>query len=135
MWCAQMKGIGISAVWCERAAKIPVAPTSKTKSEPRPGFPYIEASHGRINFKVGQEKKAFALMDADFSLWQDSENTWSMRLKAQPMRTNSNLSDTGILRAEGSWQRSPTLGETPGKFQFAMGKRTTWTVHQARHRK
>lgn len=102
----------------ERAAKVPVAPTSKTKSEPRPGFPYIEARHGRINFKLGQEKKAYALMDADFSLWQDSENAWSMRLKAQPMRTNSNLSDTGILRAEGSWQRSATLGETPVNFNL-----------------
>ena len=117
----------------ERAAKIPVAPTSKAKSEPRPGFPYIEASHGRINFKLGQEKKAFALMDADFSLWQDSENTWSMRLKAQPMRTNSNLSDTGILRAEGSWQRSATLGRDSGKFQFAVGKCATRPVHQAGH--
>ena len=57
-------------------------------------------------------------MDADFSLWQDSENAWSMRLKAQPMRTNSNLSDTGILRAEGSWQRSATLGETPVNFNL-----------------
>lgn len=102
----------------ERAARVPVAPTGKTKSEPRPGFPYIEASHGRINFKLGQEKKAFALMDADFSLWQDSENAWSMRLKAQPMRTNSNLSDTGIVRAEGSWQRSATLGETPVNFNL-----------------
>ncbi|HEY2362382.1 MAG TPA: AsmA family protein, partial [Candidatus Angelobacter sp.] len=102
----------------ERAAKIPVAPTSKAKSEPRPGFPYIEASNGRINFKLGQEKKAYALMDADFSLWQDSENAWSMRLKAQPTRTNSNLSDTGILRAEGSWQRSATLGETPVNFNL-----------------
>jgi len=102
----------------ERAAKNPVAPTGKAKTEPRPGFPYIEASNGRINFKLGQKKKAFALMEADFSLWQDSENTWSMRLKAQPMRTNSNLSDTGTIRAEGSWQRSPTLGETPVNFNF-----------------
>ncbi len=100
----------------ERAAKIPVAPTSKTKSEPRPGFPYIEASNGRINFKLGQEKKAFALMNADFSLWQDSENAWSVRLKAQPMRTDSNFSDTGTLRVEGSWQRSATLRETPLSF-------------------
>ena len=102
----------------ERAAKNPVAPTSKAKTEARPGFPYIEANNGRVNFKLGQEKKAFALMDADFSLWQDSENTWRMRLKAQPMRTNSNLSDTGTLRAEGSWQRSATLHETPVNFNF-----------------
>jgi hypothetical protein len=102
----------------ERAAKNPVAPTGKAKTEPRPGFPYIEASNGRINFKLGQEKKAFALTDADFSVWQDSENTWSMRLKAQPTRTNSNLSDTGILRAEGSWKRSATLAETPVSFNL-----------------
>jgi hypothetical protein len=102
----------------ERASKIPIAPTSKAKSEPRAGFPYIEASNGRINFKLGQEKKAFALTDADFSVWQNSENAWSMRLKARPVRTDSNLSDTGILRAEGSWQRSVTLGETPLLFNL-----------------
>ena len=42
----------------ERAAKIPVAPTSKAKTERRPGFPYIEADRGRINFKFGSGKKA-----------------------------------------------------------------------------
>jgi len=41
----------------ERAAKTPVAPTAKARSEVRPGFPYIEADHGRINFKFGPEKK------------------------------------------------------------------------------
>jgi AsmA-like protein len=102
----------------ERAAKSPVAPTGKTKSEPRPGFPYIEASNGRINFKLGQEKKAYILTDADFSVWQDSENGWSMRLKARPIRTDSNLSDTGTVRAEGSWQRAALLGETPLNFNF-----------------
>ena len=102
----------------ERAAKVPVAPTAKTNREPRPGFPYIEASNGRINFKLGQEKKAFALTDADFSVWQDSENAWSMRLKAQPTRTNANLSDTGTLRVEGSWQRSSTIAETPLDFRL-----------------
>ncbi len=100
----------------ERAARIPVAPTSKTNRETRAGFPYIEASNGRINFKLGQEKKAFALMDADFSLWQDSENAWSMRLTAQPTRTDSNLSDTGTLKMEGSWQRAIALRETPLNF-------------------
>ena len=74
----------------ERAAKIPVAPTSKAKTEKRPGFPYIEADRGRINFKVGPEKKPYALIDADFALWQDSENAWGMRLQAQPVRTDFN---------------------------------------------
>ena len=52
----------------ERAEKIPVAPTAKPKTERRPGFPYVEASRGRINFKFGAEKRPYALMDADFSL-------------------------------------------------------------------
>ena len=81
----------------ERAAKTPVAPTAKTRSEARPGFPYIEADHGRINFKFGQEKKPYTLTEANFALWQDSENAWGIRLKAQPTRTDFNLSDTGVL--------------------------------------
>jgi AsmA family/AsmA-like C-terminal region len=100
----------------EHTAHISVAPTSKARSGPRPGFPYIEADRGRINFKFGPEKKPYALTDADFALWQDSENTWAMRLKAQPVRTDFNLSDTGLLRVSGTWQRAATLHETPLQF-------------------
>lgn len=100
----------------ERADRTPVAPTSKSKNEIRPGFPYIEADQGRINFKLGQEKKPYALTDANFSIWQDSENTWGMRLRAQPVRTDFNLSDTGTVRVSGSWQRARTLRETPVQF-------------------
>jgi AsmA-like protein len=102
----------------ERTAKIAVAPTSKTRSERRPGFPYIEADRARINFKFEQEKKPYALTNADFSLWQDTENTWSMRLKAQPLRTDFNLTDTGVLRVSGSWQRALSLHETPLEFSL-----------------
>ena len=100
----------------ERAASTPVAPTAKTRSEVRPGFPYIEADHGRINFKFGQEKKPYSLTEANFALWQDSENAWGVRLRAQPMRTDFNLSDTGRLAIDGSWQRSANLHETPVQF-------------------
>ena len=100
----------------QRAAETPVAPTGKAKSEARPGFPYIEASDARINFKFQHEKLPYALTDADFSLWQDSENTWGMRMEAQPVRTDFNLSDTGTLKISGSWQRAASLGDTPLKF-------------------
>src|SRR5712692_9587358 len=100
----------------ERAAKTPVAPTAKARSEVRPGFPYIEADHGRINFKFGPEKKPYALTEANFALWQDSENVWGVRLTAQPMRTDLNLSDTGVLEVDGSWQRAANLHETPLQF-------------------
>ena len=102
----------------ERAAKIPIAPTGKAKTERRPGFPYIEADRGRINFKSGPEKTPYALIEADFALWQDSENAWGMRLQAQPVRTDFNISDTGMLKVSGSWQRAPTLRETPLQFSL-----------------
>ncbi len=100
----------------ERAAKTPVAPTTKARNEARPGFPYIEANHGRINFKFGQEKTPYTLTEANFALWQDSENAWGVRLRAQPRRTDFNLSDTGLLEVDGSWQRAASLHETPLQF-------------------
>src|SRR5271169_1294428 len=100
----------------ERTAHIPLAPTGKAKTEPRPGFPYIQATSARINFKNGPEKKPYALTNADFSLWQDSENSWGVRLKAQPIRSDLNLNDTGVLRVNGTWQRAATLRETPLQF-------------------
>jgi len=119
----------------ERAASTPVAPTSKTRREARPGFPYIEADHGRINFKFGQEKKPYSLIEANFALWQDSENTWGMRLKAQPKRTDFNLSDTGLLAVDGAWQRSANLHETPVQFTLQwegaqLGQVTKLTLGQ-----
>jgi hypothetical protein len=39
-----------------------------------------------------------------------------MRLTAQPVRTDFNLTDTGTLQVNGTWQRSGTLSETPLKF-------------------
>jgi hypothetical protein len=102
----------------ERAAKLPVAPTSKRKTESRPGFPYIEADRGRINFKFGPEKKPYALTEADFAVWQDSEDAWGMRLKAQPIRTNFNLTDTGMVTVNGTWRRATTVRETPLEFSL-----------------
>jgi hypothetical protein len=102
----------------ERAAKNPVAPTAKPKGEARPAFPYIEADQARINFKFGQEKKPYALTNAEVALWQDSENTWGIRLKAQPVRTDFNLSDLGLLRMEGAWQRAASLPATPMRFSL-----------------
>jgi hypothetical protein len=102
----------------ERTSSTTVAPTAKSPRESRPAFPYIEADRGRINFKLGQEKKAFTLTEADYAFWQDSENAWGMRLKARPVRTDFNLSDTGQIKVSGTWQRAATLRQTP--LQFSM---------------
>ena len=97
----------------ERSAHIPAAPTGKPASERRPAFPYLEATNARINFKIRQAKKSWALTDADVALWQDSENSWGARMKAQPVRTDFNLTDTGIIQANATWQRASSLGDTP----------------------
>jgi hypothetical protein len=102
----------------ERTARTPLAPTAKSKLEARPGFPYIEASSGRINFKAGPEKKPYAMLNADFTLWQESENTWGVRLRAEPLRTDMSLSDTGLLRMNGTWRRAGSLRETPLQFSL-----------------
>ncbi len=118
---------GVNGGWnlealIERTAHASLAPTAKAKSEPRPAFPYIQASSARINFKQGSEKKPYALINADFSLWQDSENAWGLRLKAQPTRTDLNLSDTGILQVNGTWQRAGNLRDTPLDFRLEWSR-------------
>ncbi len=97
----------------ERNAQIPAAPTGKPASERRPAFPYLEATGARINFKLGQTKKSYALTDADVALWQDTENSWGARLRAEPVRTDFNLTDTGLVQINATWQRAPSLRLTP----------------------
>lgn len=106
----------------ERAARTPLAPTGKMKSEPRPSFPYIQGTSGRINFKNGPEKKPYALTNADFSLWQESEDTWGVRLKALPFRSDMNLNDTGELQVSGTWQRAGTFRDTPVQFNVEWAR-------------
>jgi len=103
----------------ERNAQIPAAPTQTSASGRRPAFPYLEATGARINFKIGPEKKSLALTDADVALWQESENSWGARMKAQPVRTDFNLTDTGRLLIDASWERSHNLRTTPMRVALA----------------
>lgn len=103
-----------------RAAQVPTAPTGRPRAEARARFPYIEAGNGRINFKLGQEKKVFALVDSDFALWLESEDEWHTRLRARPVRTDSNLSNTGELRLNGTFRRAASFRETPLALRFAL---------------
>src|SRR5262249_47192048 len=80
------------------------------------GFPYIEAGHGRINFKFGAETKQFALTDATYAFWQGSENRWGMSLKGQPMRTDFSLGHTGQVAFNGNWTRGAAVFQTPVRF-------------------
>jgi hypothetical protein len=121
----------------ERARQAPSAPTAKSRPETRTRFPYIEATGGRINLKLGQEKKVYALGEADFGLWLASEDEWRMRLEARPIRTDANLSDTGTFKMEGSWHRAGQLRETPLSLRLwwddgQLGQLTTLAYGQDR---
>ncbi len=83
-------------------------PSSRTER-----FPYVEASGARINFKFGNEKQPFSLMDADLALWKESSGPWHLRLKAQPVRTDLDLTDTGELRAEAVLRYAPSSDQRP----------------------
>jgi len=100
-----------------RAAQVPSAPTNKKQPETRTRFPYIELNDSRINFKLGAEKKPFALSDADFALWLAAENRWNVRLKATPLRSDERVTDTGSIKVSGSFDRAPKFSETPFHLQ------------------
>jgi uncharacterized protein involved in outer membrane biogenesis len=100
----------------ERTSRIPTGP--RPYRESRTEFPYIEATRARINFKIGSEKTHFALTDARFAVWQQSDNVWGLRLRAQPIRTDANLTDAGLIDVNGIWQRSSALQKTPLQFSF-----------------
>jgi len=106
----------------ERTSQVSSAPTSKASPESRPRFPYVEAKASRINFKLGQIKKAFALTDADFALWLETEAQWGLRLEARPTRSDVPVSETGILRLEGQFQRASRLRDTPISLKIAYSK-------------
>ena len=110
------------AALLQRTAQTPTAPTAQSKAEARPRFPYIEIDGGRINFKIGQEKKVFVLSDADFTLWLASENEWAFHLVARPVRTDFNLNDTGALRIAGRFRRARNLSDTPLEINAAIEK-------------
>ncbi|HZD31542.1 MAG TPA: AsmA-like C-terminal region-containing protein, partial [Candidatus Angelobacter sp.] len=74
------------------------------------------------NFKLGQVKKAFAFTDADFSLWLQTEDQWGLRLEARPIRSDVPVTETGILRVEGQFQKAQTLRDTPFQLKLNYSK-------------
>jgi AsmA family/AsmA-like C-terminal region len=78
-------------------------------------LPYLEATNSRINFKSGNEKLPFSLLETDLSFWQEQPGDWRIRLRGQPARTDLSLdlADTGLVRLEARAQRAPELRQMP----------------------
>jgi hypothetical protein len=77
--------------------------------------PYMEATNSRINIKDGIEKLPFSLLNADASMWRESNGNWRVRLKAQPARTDVtlDLADTGIVRMDATLLPATQLSQMP----------------------
>jgi AsmA protein len=96
-----------------QASRIEAAPTAQPNAGPAPRFPYIEATGARLNFKEEQEKMPFSLVESEFALWSPDPNQWRLRLRARPTRTDSSVSDTGIIELEATLGRGDSLAHIP----------------------
>jgi AsmA-like protein len=105
-----------------RVGQVPSAPTSNRRAEQRARFPYIEASGGRINLKIGPEKKPYTLTATDFAFWLASEDVWHMRMNGHPVRTDLNLNDTGTVKLEGDLRRSRNVSDMPVNLDLSWEK-------------
>ncbi len=98
------------------ASHVQSAPTAQRKAGPKPRFPYIEATGGRVNIKFGPEKLPFSLTEADFALWLPSSQQWRVRLVGHPVRTDTNITDPGNVRIEGELRHAATAAQVPVHF-------------------
>jgi len=91
--------------WLPRATATPA-------SGPRPSGPSqsaetanhlrkIKFDDGRINFKLGDEKRPFAFRSVSGSVEQVSPGRWQLQLEAEPWRSGIELQATGLLQVRG----------------------------------
>src|SRR5271170_1587722 len=107
-----------------QAARIPNAPTAQRHATATLRFPYIDFRSARINFKTGAEKKAFAFLNSDLSIWLAEPDQWRLRFEGQPARTDLDLdlADTGLMRLEGSCNRASALDEMQAQLHAEWSK-------------
>ena len=111
----------------ERTSQVASAPTAKTRPEARPRFPYVEASSGRINFKLGPGEEGVRvyrcrLCACGWSRKTNGASGW----RRVPCAPTSAFSDTGTLKLDGRFQRASSLRDTPARSQVHLQRGSTW---------
>ncbi|MGA2713274.1 MAG: AsmA family protein [Bryobacteraceae bacterium] len=68
-------------------------------------FPSIHMRGGRINFKFGDTKSLFYLLNTDVDLWPpgSAKDPWTLRVHAEPARTDRPARGFGSFVARGQW--------------------------------
>ena len=87
-------------------------------------FPSVHMHGGRINFKFNDTKSIFYLLDTDVDLWPPASvrSNWTLRVRAQPARTDRPARGFGIFTAKGAWdprQNGVALDLTLEKSQLS----------------
>jgi hypothetical protein len=77
------------------------APGPQQRPEATHHLQKIEFDGGRINFKIGDDKRPFAFIDVSGSVEQVSTGRWQLQLKARPWRSGVTLQSTGTLQVAG----------------------------------
>ncbi len=69
-------------------------------------FPAIHMIEGRVNFKFGDTKSIFYLLDTDVDLWPParSNGPWTLSMRGQPARTDRPARGFGWFTARGEWR-------------------------------
>lgn len=61
----------------------------------------IDIDEGRVSFKLGEDKQAFALVEVSGSVQQAAPGRWELQLEAEPWRSGVQLQSTGTIRVQG----------------------------------
>ena len=95
-----------------QASQLESAPTAQKRAGDAPRFPYIEATDARINIKSDADKLPFSVKEAEFALWLPQPDQWRLRMVGKPVRTDTDVSDVGLLRVEATVGRATDLPKT-----------------------
>ncbi|HWE00736.1 MAG TPA: hypothetical protein VG345_16910, partial [Bryobacteraceae bacterium] len=82
--------------------------TSMMRPARAANFPSVHMLSGRVNFKFGDTKSIFYLLHTDVDLWPPSSAgaPWTIRVRAQPARTDRPARGFGYFSARGQWRQS-----------------------------
>jgi hypothetical protein len=87
--------------------------TSLLRPEVLAAFPSIHMRGGRINFKFGDTKSVFYLLNTDVDLWppdaphgHNQQGPWTLRVHAEPARADRRQRGFGSFVLRGQWLQS-----------------------------
>jgi len=73
----------------------------------------VEIEGARLNFKIGENKKPFAIVDTHAHLdFEYDSNRIDFRMAGEPVRTDLELPTPGLVELDGSWSPARSPGHT-----------------------